>query len=232
MRLMAVSPGTERMVEGEEIRVPVGESSVTASVHGAGTTTVVLGHGAGGTRRTGQLVALAEALAASGRRAVLYNFPYTDARRRVPDPPELLEAATRAVGEHVRAALGGARVVHGGRSMGGRIASQVVAQGAPADGLVFLGYPLHPPGRPDALRDRHLSKVGVPMLFVQGTRDTFARADLLEALVRRLGERATCHRVEGADHSFAVLKRSGRAAAEVEAEVHGAVLAWLSAQGL
>jgi predicted alpha/beta-hydrolase family hydrolase len=193
---------------------------------------VALGPGAGSTRQQPALLALAEALAASGRRAVLFNFPYSEAGRRRPDPPAILEAAVRVVAEHARGALGARRLVLGGRSMGGRIASQAVAAGLPADALVFLAYPLHPPGRPEQLRDRHLPQVEAPMLFVQGTRDDFARADLLEAVLARLGARATLHRVLDGDHSFGVLKRSGRTAAEVREEIHGVVLRWLDERGL
>lgn len=214
-----------------EIALQVEGRAVTASVHGEGTTCVVLGHGAGGTRRTPFLLRMAEDLAASGRRAVLYNFPYTEARRKRPDPPTLLEATTAAVGAYASGSLGARRVVHGGKSMGGRMASQAAARGMPADGLVFLGYPLHPPGRFEQRRELHLPAVKAPMLFVQGTRDAFARGDLLEALLARLGERATLHTVEGGDHSFAVLKRTGRTAAQVEDEIRGAVRGWLEAQG-
>jgi predicted alpha/beta-hydrolase family hydrolase len=191
----------------------------------------VLGHGAGGDRRTRMLVELAETLAGSGRQAVLYNFPYSDRGRGGPDPPDVLERAARAVGDHARAELGARTVVLGGKSMGGRIASQAVAKGAPAEGLVFLGYPLHPPGRPDTLRDRHLPEIAVPMLFVQGTRDAFARWDLIEPLVARLSPRASLHRVEGGDHSFGVPKRAGRSAADVQRDIFDAILRWLEALG-
>lgn len=214
-----------------EIRVDVEGAAVTASVHGDGATAVVLGHGAGGDRRAALLLRAAEALAASGRRVVLHNFLYTEARRRVPDPPALLEATVRAVAERVRAEWGPTRLVLGGKSMGGRIASQAVAKGLGADGLVFLGYPLHPPGRPETLRDRHLPRVPCPMLFVQGTRDDFARLDLLEPVIAALGGRATLVRVEGGDHSYGVLKRSGRDPRDVEREVLAAVTDWLDARG-
>ena len=215
-----------------EVQVPVGAFSVSASVHGEGTTAVVLGHGAGGTRRTPFLVHLADAVAASGRSAVLYNFRYTDERRRIPDKPEVLERTTAAVGEFARQALGARQVVHGGKSMGGRIASQAVAAGMPAAGLVFLGYPLHPPGKPDQLRNKHFDRVRVPLLFVQGTRDAFARADLLQTLLEELGERARLVRIEGGDHSFALPKSAGRPPAEVEAEIARALVDWLAAIGL
>lgn len=216
----------------DEIAVDLDGGRVSASLHGEGGTVVVLGHGAGSTRRTPGLLALAEALAASGRRALLYNFPYSERAGRRIDPPEVLEATTAAVGRYARDSLGAVRVVHGGRSMGGRIASQATAKGAVADALVFLGYPLHPPKQFEKLRDRHLPDVPCPMLFVQGTRDEFSRWDLLTDVLGRLGARATLHPVEHADHSFKVLKRSGRTAADVEAEVHGAVLSWLAAHGL
>jgi uncharacterized protein len=214
-----------------EIRVGVGEGSVSASWRGEGRTAVVLGHGAGSNRENPFLVSLAEALAASGRRAFLYNFPYREAGRSLPDRNPVLETAARAVADQARA-LGASRVVLGGRSMGGRIASQIVAGGAPAEGLIFLGYPLHPPNKPDTLRDRHLPQIEAPMLFVQGTRDAFARPDLLAALLERLGPRAWIHRVEDGDHSFAVRKKTGRSARDVTEEVHGAVLGWLDARGL
>ncbi|MFI5006439.1 MAG: alpha/beta fold hydrolase [Solirubrobacterales bacterium] len=216
----------------QDLRIPVPAGDVGGSVFGSGPTVIVLGHGAGGNRRTPQLVRFAESLAASDRRVLLYDFPYTERGRRAPDPPAVLEATTRAVGDFARASLGAAKLVHGGKSMGGRIASQVVAAGAPADGLVFLGYPLHPPGKPGQLRDRHLPQVDVPMLFVQGTRDTFARPDLLAAVLERLGARATLHQVEGGDHSFAVPKSSGRTGREVEVEVARVILGWLDQQGL
>jgi uncharacterized protein len=216
----------------DEIGIEMDGGRVSASLHGTGGTVVVLGHGAGSTRRTPGLVALAEALAGSGRRALLYNFLYSERGGRRPDPPAVLEATTAAVGQYARTELGASRLVHGGRSMGGRIASQAVARGAGADALVFLGYPLHPPGQFEKMRDRHLPDVPVPMLFVQGTRDEFSRWDLLTAVLARLGDRAVLHPVEGADHSFKVLKRSGRTPADVTAEVHGTVLSWLAAHGL
>ncbi len=224
--------GRDMLSKVQEIRIPAGDPSVTASHHGQGPTAVVLGHGAGGDRRAPMLVELAETLAGSGRQAVLYNFPYSDRGRGAPDAPGVLERTARAAADHARAALGARKVVLGGKSMGGRIASQAVALGAAADGLVFLGYPLHPPGRTDTLRDRHLPQIEVPMLFIQGTRDAFARWDLVEPLVERLAPRATLHRVEGGDHSFAVPKRTGRTAADVRKEIFAAILAWLEAQRL
>lgn len=215
----------------QEVPLSVGGRTVTASLHGAGATALVLGHGAGGDRRTPLLLRCAEAVAATGRSVLLHNFPYSEGRRRVPDPPELLEETTRAAVQ-AAASLGAKRVVAGGKSMGGRIASQAVASGTRVDGLVFLGYPLHPPGRPERLRDRHLGAIDVPMLFLQGTRDAFARWDLIEAVAARLGERATLVRFEDADHSFGVPKRSGRDGREIEATLFREIVGWLEARGL
>jgi predicted alpha/beta-hydrolase family hydrolase len=215
-----------------DVSVPIVGGSVSASVHGRGETAVILAPGAGGNRLTPLLVRLADALGGSGRCGLVYNFPYTEARRRIPDRADVLEGTVRSAGEFARQELGARRVVLGGKSMGGRIASQVVAQGAPADALVFLGYPLHPPGRPEKRRDTHLPSVPCPMLFVQGTRDAFARWDLLEEVLGRLGDKATLHRIEDGDHSFAVPRRTGRSKADVEEELRRAVVGWLDARGV
>ncbi len=210
-----------------------GGGSVSASLHGrAEGTLLVLAHGAGGTRSTPQLVRLADALAAGDRGVLLFNFPYTEAGRRAPDRPAVLEGAWREVARQVRERLSPRRLVLGGRSMGGRIAAQCVAAGLDCDALLFLAYPLHPPGKPQQLRDAHLPKVRVPMLFVQGTRDAFARPDLLEATLVRLGERASYSPVADGDHSFKVPARAGRKPAEVEGDIAAAVGGWLESLGL
>ena len=175
------------------------------------------------------LLDLAEALAASDARPSLQLSRRPRARRA---DRRASRTHLRAAGEYARATLKAKKLVMGGKSMGGRIASQAVAQGAPAEGLVFLGYPLHPPGKTEVRRDRHLPAIAAPMLFVQGTRDAFARWDLLESLVERLGPRATLHRIEEGDHSFKVPKRTGLGPAEVQADVFAAILRWLEAHGL
>lgn len=216
------------MGERTEITVPFGTGGLSASVHGRGDTALLLGHGAGGTRKTALLVHLAEAVAASGRTVVLFNFPYVEAGRKAPDRPQTLEAAVRAAAAQVRSSLGARQLVLGGKSMGGRIASQVVAKGEAADGLLLLGYPLHPAGRPETRREAHFPSIRCPLLFVQGTRDALARFDLMSGVVARLGPLATLHVVEGGDHSFAVPKRQGGDPARVEADIGAAVLAWLA----
>jgi predicted alpha/beta-hydrolase family hydrolase len=213
-----------------EITIDAPAAALSASLHGAEGTCLVLGHGAGGSRHTPFLVRYAEALAARGRRVLLYNFPYSEKRRRLPDPPAVLEASVAAVANAARERAD--RIVLGGKSMGGRIASQAVAQGLACDGLVFLGYPLHPPGKPDRLRGEHLPRITAPLLFLQGTRDAFARWDLIEGVVAGLGERAQLVRFEGADHSFAVPRAAATSAKDVEARLVAETLDWLESRGL
>jgi hypothetical protein len=210
-----------------ELSVQTDAGTVSGSLHGEGDVWLALAHGAGGDRRTPLLVRFAEALAASGRRVLLYNFPYSERGRKRPDVPMVLEATVGCVAAAARGG-GARRLVLGGKSMGGRIASQAVAQGLDCDGLVFLGYPLHPPGRPDELRDAHLPRVVPPMLFLQGSRDAFARWDLIQAVTEGLGARARLVRFEHADHSYAVPKSSGSSPAQVAARLVAETSAWLA----
>jgi predicted alpha/beta-hydrolase family hydrolase len=167
---------------------------------------------------------LAHHLAEHGISTVRLQFPYMEARKRRPDPPALLEATWRAAIDALRPS--GTRLIVGGRSMGGRIASQVVAAGAEVAGLALFAYPLHPPGQPDKLRDKHLSGIGVPTLFCSGTRDAFATREELESAASKIAG-ATLHFLEGADHGFAVPKASGRTREDVWAEATQALLEWL-----
>lgn len=188
-----------------------------------GETYLVLGHGAGGNMHTPDLARFAQALAALGIGAVRFNFPYAEAHRKVPDRQATLEACYRAVADQVAPRV--KRLFLGGRSMGGRIASHIVAAGHPTAGLVFLSYPLHPPGRPDRIRDAHLPRIVVPMLFIQGTNDSFARPDLLAATLSGL-PRATLHSVEGGDHG---LKVRGQKPEAVTQDLARVAAAWISA---
>jgi predicted alpha/beta-hydrolase family hydrolase len=164
---------------------------------------VVLGHGAGSGMASPFMAGIAGALAELGFAVARFDFPYIHAGRKAPDPaPALVETwrlARDAVADET-----GLPLVAGGKSLGGRIASMAVAEGMPANALVFLGYPLHPPGRPDKLRREHLGQITVPMLFLQGSRDAFAQPALLAETVASLGDRASVVRVEGGDHSFRV----------------------------
>ena len=184
------------------------------------TPAVILAHGAGSDMTSPFMSTVHTGLAREGWVTVKFNFPYTEARRRAPDPRPVLERCYRAVLEAVRAdrALAPSWIAIGGKSLGGRIASYLAAAGAPVRGLVFLGYPLHPAGRPDALRAEHLPSIPVPMLFVQGTRDTLCDLDRLRPVLSRV-PRAVLHTIEGGDHSFRVPRRSGRTDADVWAEI-------------
>lgn len=187
---------------------------------------LLLAHGAGGNLHSPQIRRLADALMERGVTVVRFNFPYSEVRRKTPDRQPLLEACYRAVIAAACARM--PNVFAGGRSMGGRIASHVAAAGGSAlAGLVFLAYPLHPPGKPERPRDAHLPDVAMPMLFVQGTRDSFARWDLLQATLARL-PRATLHALEGADHGFKV---PGRPEAEVLEEIVDVVAGWIGDGG-
>jgi len=187
---------------------------------------VVLGHGAGSDLSTPLLVALTEELARRGHTTLRYDYLYRVHGKKLPEPPAVLEETTRSVVDWLRA-RGVSRLFVGGKSMGGRIASLCASKGMAVDGLVLLGYPLHPAGKPDKLRDRHLPDVACPMLFVQGTRDALCDLALLRPVLRRLGDRATLHVVDGGDHSLDVPKASGRTRAEVHAEVMDLVDAWI-----
>src|SRR5262249_31609690 len=134
--------------------------------------------------------------------SVRFNFEYMDARRRVPDPQPKLQSRYRAVVESIVADYKPKKVVIGGKSMGGRVASYIAGDTPNVNALVFLGYPLHPPGKPDQLRDEHLYGLKLPMLFISGTKDTLARRDLLEKVVAKIGPNATLVWVEGGDHSL------------------------------
>ena len=189
---------------------------VTALVYTAGNpdlagVTVILGHGAGADQSSDFMTRFATGLAARGINVVTFNFLYTEQGRRVPDANKALEVCFRAVIQAVQQKkIGHDTLVIGGKSMGGRIASQIAAADVPdVDGLVFLGYPLHPPGKVDQLRAKHLPDITVPMLFVQGSRDPFGSPEELRPIVKELKAPADLYVVEGGDHSFKVLKRAG-----------------------
>jgi hypothetical protein len=194
--------------------------------------TLVLAHGAGAGQQSAFMVGFAHGLAARGLDIVTFDFSYIEARRRVPDTNAVLEATWRAVVRAVteRPDHDGNRLLIGGKSMGGRIASQVAAQAeslpADVDGLVFLGYPLHPPNRPDQRRDAHLGKVRRPMLFVQGERDAFGNGAEMRALVDGLPG-AELYVVEGANHSLDPPKRAAVPRETVFGVVQDEIATWI-----
>ena len=195
--------------------------------------TLILGHGAGAGQTSDFIVSFAGGLAARGIDTITFDFLYREQGRRIPDPNDRLEACWRAVIEAVREQMrsGNDKLAIGGKSMGGRIASQVAAAGVgELAGLVFLGYPLHPPGRPDRLRAKHLSDVKTPMLFVQGSLDAFGTPDELRPIVAPLDPPADVYVVEGGDHSFKVRKGIGVGQDDVYCAIQDHIAAWLRAR--
>ena len=188
----------------------------------------VLAHGAGAGMRHAFLAAVAVELRALDIATLRYQFPYMEKGSKRTDPPELCHATVRAAVAKARELAPAAPLFAGGKSFGGRMTSQAQAAAPLPDvsGLIFLGFPLHPPEKPSDARAEHLFHVQVPMLFLQGSRDEFAQLTLLEPLVQRLGERATLKLFEHADHSFHVPARSGRKDPEVRAEVLRSLADW------
>jgi predicted alpha/beta-hydrolase family hydrolase len=192
---------------------------------------LILAHGAGAGQRSPFMVAFASALASRGITTITFNFLYTERNRRVPDRRPALDACYVAAIAAAREQVAAARdaLFIGGKSMGGRIATHVAAAdpSLPVTGLVLLGYPLHPPGRPDQRRDAHLSAVGRPMLIVQGERDTFGTPSEFDAVLDAVSPRPTLHVVAGGDHSFKVA-RAGRSAQDaVHEDVQRTIVEWI-----
>ena len=188
----------------------------------------VLAHGAGAGMAHPFMASIAAGLAKRGIATLRYQFPYMERGSKRPDAPRVAHAAVRAAVAEAGRRFPGAGLVAGGKSFGGRMTSQAQAA-APLEGvrgLAFLGFPLHPAGKPSDERAAHLGEVRVPMLFLQGTRDELASLELLEPVVAKLGERATLRLFDDADHSFHVPARTGRKDAEVRADMLDALASW------
>jgi predicted alpha/beta-hydrolase family hydrolase len=188
----------------------------------------VVAHGAGAGMRHPFLESIAQRLAERSIATLRYQFPYMEQGARRPDPPAVAAATVRAAVAEAARLAPGLPLVAGGKSFGGRMTSTAQAEEplSAVRGLVFLGFPLHPPGRPGDSRAEHLAQVRIPMLFLQGDRDEFADLKLLRPVVKRLGVGATLHLVEGGDHSFKVLKRTGRAGDDVMTELVTTIDRW------
>lgn len=184
---------------------------------------LVLGHGAGGSYADAVCSAVAAGITDAGVATLRFNFPYREAGRRTPDKAERTAPFYAEIAETAR--IQGVPLIIGGKSYGGRVASLAAAEALSCDGIVFLGYPLHPPGKPDRVRDAHLTDIKAPMLFLQGTRDAFATPELIRGTVARLSH-ARLVQIEGGDHSF---KTPGRPAAEVMDELARHVRAFIEA---
>jgi hypothetical protein len=191
---------------------------------------LVLGHGAGAGMRQKFLEVIAHRLAERDIATFRYQFPYIEHGGKRPDPKPVLYATVRSAVKTAMTLAGDLPLFAGGKSMGGRMTSQAAAE-EPLDdtrGIIFFGFPLHPPGKPSVARAEHLSRVTVPMLFLQGTRDDFAELSLLKPVVEGLGKRATLQVFEGADHSFHVRKSSGRTDDDVIMDLCASVRDWIA----
>ena len=215
----------------EELRIAIensGEISAILLRPDEAQALLVLAHGAGAGMRHPFLHLLSRELAELGVATLRYQFPYMEQRRKVPNPPAVLTATVRAAVAAGAKAAGNLILLAGGKSMGGRMTSLAASQEQleKVRGLVFFGFPLHPPNRPGTERAEHLKRVGVPMLFLQGTRDQFAQLDLLRPVCEGLGARAKLQLFEGADHSFHESKSSGRNDAQVMKELAETTASW------
>lgn len=215
----------------QDVRISIGEESVSGLFirpHNS-RALFLLAHGAGTGMTHASLASNAKGLAERSIATLRYQFLYREKGLKRPDPPQLAHAAVRAAAfEAVRLAPD-LPLFAGGRSFGGRMTSQAQAE-APLEGVVglaFLGFPLHPAGKPGIERAEHLARIEIPMLFVSGARDALAQPALLKSVVAGLGDRATLHEVADADHSFKVPARSGRTAAEAEAEALDTMAQWM-----
>jgi predicted alpha/beta-hydrolase family hydrolase len=220
------------MTENREMRIAVeraGEVSALLLRPADARWMLVLAHGAGAGMSHAFMEALAEELAGVQVATLRYQFPYMEEGRGAPDRPKVLTATVAAAVRAAKEAAPGLPLVAGGKSMGGRMSSQAAADGLldGARGLVFFGFPLHPPKQPGTKRAEHLYKVPMPMLFLQGTRDALADLKLLRPICKELEPRATLHVVETADHSFHVLKKSGRSDEEVLRELATRTTEWV-----
>jgi len=213
-------------------RIGIGADVVSATLEpassGASAPLLVLAHGAGGHMADRGMLALSATLAALDLNIVRFNFVYREKASARPDPMPRLMECVAAVAAHAVAQVGSPTLLLGGRSMGGRAASMLVADGYNASGLMLYAYPLHPAGQTAKRRDAHLPRIAIPVLCVNGTRDTLCEQPLMDETLARLGSNWTMHWLEAADHSFHVTKASGRTDREVLEEVGTATADWLA----
>lgn len=191
---------------------------------------VILAHGAGNDMHHPFMSAYHQGLAQAGLLSIVFNFPYKEQGRKAPDRPAILLATWAAVVQKLRddPRLEPHRLFLGGKSMGGRIASMAVAEGLRCDGLIFLGYPLHPPKQPDKARTDHWPKIHCPSLFIEGTRDSLCDLDLLKACLPRLGGPSTLITLDGGDHSFKVPKSKNPDPDAIHAAVIPKITDWIA----
>src|SRR6266550_2856241 len=230
--MFEIMPGRGQQLERGEWRVAVGGEETSAIFEPPSgpvdlETVFVFAHGAGGNMTDRGVLQTANALRARGLGVVRFNFLYKEKKSSRPDPMPRLKDTFSAVVARARAELDPSTLIIGGRSMGGRAGSMLVAEGFECNGLLLLAYPLHPPGKPDQLRDAHLPAIKVPVLCVNGTRDPFCTPSLMEEVLKRVKTDWEMHWVDGADHSFHVPKSSGRSDAEVLVDIADTSAAWV-----
>jgi predicted alpha/beta-hydrolase family hydrolase len=219
-------------MKGAQWTVQIGSGTVSAVFEGPNDpaprrTVFACAHGAGGNMMDRGLIATANALRGMGIGVVRFNFPYKERKSGRPDPMPKLEETVAAVVDRARRELEPDILIVGGRSMGGRAASMLAAEGFAANGLFLLAYPLHPAGKPEQLRDAHLAAIRMPVLCVNGTRDALCTKSIMDDVLTRLGENWTMHWEDGADHSFHVLKSSGRTDADVMHQIATTAIDWI-----
>ena len=215
-----------------EWRVAVGKEETSAIFEPASAendtgVVFVCAHGAGGSMNDGGMTRTAQSLRGKGLGVVRFNFLYKEKKSKRPDPMPRLKECVTAMASRARSELAPKTLIIGGRSMGGRAASMLAAEGFECDGLFLLAYPLHPPGQPEKLRDAHLSAIECPVLCINGTRDAFCTPALMETAIKTVATDWEMHWIEAADHSFHVPKSSGRNDAEVMEEIRDTARSWV-----
>ncbi len=237
MVYIRTNPLREVQMKHDAVTIPVGEGLSVSGVmvrpdsgSGERPSAVLIAHGAGGDMHHDFIVDMAEGLAAGGYVTLRFNFMYSEQGRKAPDTPRRLEEVWLAAANFVRhhPELSVNKLYLAGKSMGGRIASLLVADGRlEADGLVLFGYPLHPPGKKEKIRNQHFGRIGIPSLFIEGTRDPMCDLALLRQSLPCLGGPSALELIDGGDHSFKVLKSIGWSRAEVVARILSRTLSWL-----
>jgi predicted alpha/beta-hydrolase family hydrolase len=212
-------------------RIPVGPDETSAVLDratGEASALFAFAHGAGGHMADRGMQQTADVLRARGVDIVRFNFLYREKRSSRPDPMPRLEETVTAVVARVRDELSPRRLIIGGRSMGGRAASMLASKGFAADALLLLAYPLHPAGKPELLRDAHLSAIRMPVLCINGTRDSLCTREIMDRVLESVGANWQMHWIDGADHSFRVLKSTGRTDVAVMEEIGDVVERWVA----
>ena len=216
------------MIPGMDSAIETSAGPVSTTYDDGGSSTLlILAHGAGAGKDHPFMARVAAGLSARGISVVRFDFLYVSSGRRAPDRQPVLESTYAEVLRHVREDFSPSRLFLGGKSMGGRIATHLAATGTRSDGLVMLGYPLHPPGRPDRIRDQHLYLIEDPVLFVEGTRDPFCPLELLEGVRSKMRAPTELIVVEDGDHSFKVRKSSGRTTDQALDDAVERIAAWI-----